>query len=351
MMLSRVRLVIAAVLLACSSLFFVQQLQDKQKKELATENKIPIVFHEKYDVAFWGIENLHPMDTKKFGKVFNYLVKNLGIEPQRFYKPEKLQEHELLKVHSQQYLEYLRSSHAIAEIAEVSLLQFIPNFLLRWKLLTPMLYATSGTILATQLAMEHGWALNLAGGFHHAKYDQGGGFCFYADIPLALHKIHEKNPDLDILVIDLDAHQGNGLASFFKDSENIYLFDMYNTKIYPQDIKEARETDFNVPVPFGIHDEEYLSTLKRELPKTIESVKPGLIVYNAGTDIFIQDPLGGMNITEQGILKRDEFVFMQALERKIPIVMLLSGGYGEKNAEVISRSLENLLNNHLNWDK
>jgi histone deacetylase 11 len=144
------------------------------------------------------------------------------------------------------------------------------------------------------------------------------------------------------LIVDLDAHQGNGYESIFKDQSGIFIFDVYNRDIFPGDAEAAQYIDFAYPIRSGIIDAEYLNLLKQELPKAIKITRPDLIIYNAGTDVYENDPLGGMKISAAGIIKRDEIVFTCALEHKIPILMLLSGGYAAQSAEIVSRSLEHL---------
>ncbi|HEU5359965.1 MAG TPA: histone deacetylase, partial [Candidatus Deferrimicrobiaceae bacterium] len=236
-------------------------------------------------------------------------------------------------------------SSNIALISEVMMAALVPNAILKKHLLGPIRYGTGGTILGCSLALEHGWAINLSGGYHHAKADSGGGFCFFADVPLAVTKMRETHSDRKVLIVDLDAHQGNGNASIFRDDPRVDIFDVFNGFIYPCDYEAARHVKYNHPVEMYIGDGEYLGLLERELPPAIDESSPGLIIYNAGTDVLAGDPLGGMGITSGGILRRDGFVFRSALDRKIPILMVLSGGYTRKSAGVIGRSIKNLLKN------
>ena len=113
--------------------------------------------------------------------------------------------------------------------------------------------------------------------------------------------------------------------------------------IYPNDIKARLAIDRNVELSSGIGDIDYLDRLAGELELAFRDFAPDLIIYNAGTDILAGDPLGRMNISEQGIIDRDEMVFRKALSKKVPIVMLLSGGYQKENAAVIAKSIENIL--------
>lgn len=305
--------------------------------------KIPIVFHTNYDISLLGLENLHPFDTKKYGKIANHLIKEFNLDKSSFYSPEKITDKDLELVHPKEYLSSLRKSSTIASIAEVPVLKWIPNFLLQRYLLDAARYATAGTVLGAELAIKNGWAINLSGGYHHTKANSGGGFCFFADIPLAIKKLRKNNPELKVLVLDLDAHQGNGHESILALDPLSFIFDIYVDHNYPLDYNARKYINFNYPVESSISDSDYLSLLKAELPKALTQVKPDLIIYNAGSDVYQKDPLGQMNISAQGIIERDLFVFTQAKKHNIPILMVLSGGYSRESASIVSESITNLL--------
>jgi histone deacetylase 11 len=307
--------------------------------------KLPIIFSPRYDIRVLGIEKLHPFDSEKYGKVHRYLMETVGIDEGAFFLPDPVSEEELLTVHTPEYLHSLKKSPTIAMISEVMMAAFVPNDVLQKHLLMPMRVATGGTILGCRLAIERGWSINLSGGYHHAKASSGGGFCFFADVPIAVRKTWEENPARKVLIVDLDAHQGNGNASIFRNEPRVDIFDIFNASIYPGDSEAAQHVKYGRPVKMSVGDGEYLGLLKRELPPAIEESSPGLIIYNAGTDVLAGDPLGGMNISSEGIIQRDGIVFRCALDRKIPILMLLSGGYTRKSAGVIGRSIENVLKN------
>lgn len=305
--------------------------------------RIPIIYTDKYNISFLGFEKFHPFDSKKYGRVFERLVERRGLSLFRIYQPAPVTDAELRKVHTQTYLDTLQNSDTAAQIAEMPLLRLAPNFLVQRCLLKPMRYATGGSLLGVDLALKHGWAINLSGGYHHAKSDSGEGFCFYADIPLAVYRFLELHPQKRVLVVDLDAHQGNGVSTILQSEKRVHIFDVYNDQIYPNDDYAQRFVEYKYPVPAYISDEPYLQLIEQELPKALELSKAGFIIYNAGTDIFREDPLGAMGITHAGIVKRDEIVFRNAVQREIPILMLLSGGYTKKSALIITDSIENLL--------
>lgn len=341
------------VLLGILSLTIVGNVSAKEKSYYAPhEGTLPIVYHPFYDISFPILSSLHPFDGAKYSKVFNSLSKKQGFTLKDVYIPQMVSEQDLQKVHSKAYLDSLQSSQVIARIAEIGLMRFIPQSILDHFMLRPMRLATGGTVLAADLALKYGWSVNLSGGYHHAKAHNGEGFCVYADIPLAIYKVWEKNPNLKVMVIDLDAHQGNGHESILKNDPRVSIFDIYNACLYPQDKEAMQYITYNYPItmyryPYfkRINDADYLNILKQELPRALDEAKPDLIIYNAGTDIYEKDPLGFMGVSKKGIIARDQFVFEQALQRNIPITMVLSGGYTKESAEIIGDSLNNVLRN------
>jgi histone deacetylase 11 len=107
------------------------------------------------------------------------------------------------------YLKSLCYGVQVARLVELEEF-WLPGWLLRWRILDPMLLACQGSIAAACLALELGWAVNLSGGFHHASYSEGGGFCIYPDISMVVHYLQSRLRIQKIMIIDLDAHQGNG---------------------------------------------------------------------------------------------------------------------------------------------
>jgi len=309
--------------------------------------KLPIVYHDKYDISFGGIERLHPFDTHKYSKVHTYLSKQFGLSKDQFYTPEIVSQQDMLLVHTPEYLNMLNKSSVLAGIADMPFLAVMPNWLLQKHLMLPMKFATGGTILATQLALEHGWAINISGGYHHAKSNEPvlGGFCFINDIMIAAKKVLNEHPDYRILIVDLDAHQGNGHEEMAINDDRFFIFDVYNKNTWPGDFEVKERINFDYPVDGRLTgDDQYLQLLHTQLPAAIEQCKPNLIIYNAGTDPYYKDPIGCMKLSKQGLIMRDRMVFAQALQRDIPIVMVLSGGYHTDNADIIGCSIEQLLN-------
>lgn len=357
--------------------------EERQKEE---PKKLPIVFHEWYDISFGGLENVHPFDSKKYGKVHKQLIETVpGLTKDSFYTTEPVTDTELRLVHTQDYLDSLYNSWTLGQICCIPPLGLLPNILLRRYLLLPMRYATGGTIKAVELALdsknEKKYAINLSGGYHHAKANSGDGFCVYADIPLAIEiaceqkkqnqsRIYNEIQLKKTLYIDTDAHHGNGVADYYGEKnqtgkwennentgyrdewitknreEKVVIFDMYSYPNYPGPYEIANTGKF-VKYKYAITKvhtgEEYLNLLREELPNIIYNEQPDLIFYNAGTDPYKGDKLGHMQLSQDDIIKRDKFVFKQAKNYNIPIVMTLSGGYSKESADIIASSIKNII--------
>mmetsp|Transcript_47789 Transcript_47789/g.63131 ORF Transcript_47789/g.63131 Transcript_47789/m.63131 type:complete len:150 (+) Transcript_47789:370-819(+) len=139
------------------------------------------------------------------------------------------------------------------------------------------------------------------------------------------------------LIIDLDAHQGNGHERDHMNKSKYYIIDAYNHGIYPGDDYAAQAISADLRIVHRMGDAEYLSIVEVALEKAFAEFKPDFVVYNAGTDCMVGDPLGDLNLSEQGIINRDELVFKHAYEiNKVPVLMVLSGGYQMSNAPVIA---------------
>ncbi|OAE20248.1 hypothetical protein AXG93_3960s1390 [Marchantia polymorpha subsp. ruderalis] len=275
----------------------------------------------------------HPFDAGKWGHIQSYLVDEHVINARNIVEPREATAEDLLVVHSKEYLESLKQSYVVAGIIEVPPVALLPNFIVQSRVLQPFRNQVGGTVLAGKVAKERGWAINLGGGFHHCCGGQGGGFCVYADITLCIQFAFTRLSFARVMIIDLDAHQGNGHERDFVGDDRVYILDIYNSQIYPFD--EEAKIRINQRV---------------ELRIAKQAFKPDLIVYNAGTDILDGDPLGQLRVTPAGVTSRDEKVFefaKDAYENPVPIVMVTSGGYMKSSARVIADSIKNLVSKRL----
>lgn len=195
--------------------------------------------------------------------------------------------------------------------------------------------AVFGSITATRLALEHGAAMHLGGGFHHAFADHAEGFCYLNDIAVAARvALGDGTDDADfqnITVVDLDVHQGNGTARIFQNETRVFTFSMHQENNYP--IKERSDLDFGVRD--GIEDEEYLEQLNQGLETAVLSRRPNLVYYVAGADPYKEDALGGLNLSLEGLKERDRRVFSACKEIGAKAVVLLAGGYAADLSDTI----------------
>lgn len=312
-----------------------------------------IVFSRRYDISLFGLERLHPFDSRKYGRAWAELKRNAAgdLSRKQILVDRPARDEELLLGHTAEYLGQLKQPRVLSAALEMPLLRHVPGWVVRWRVVRPMLWAVRGTVLAAKAALDHGWAANLSGGYHHAKPNRGEGFCLFSDIAIAVRQLRSEGLLTDsqrVAYVDLDAHQGNGVCHQFVDDARVFIFDMYNPNIYPTGDSLARQRiDCDLPLPWSCRGSEYLRLLRNRLPGFIDalcrSAGVALAIYNAGTDVFAGDPLGGMTLAAADILERDLFVIDQFRRRRIPVVMLPSGGYTRESFRLIAATLEELL--------
>ncbi|CAL4236641.1 unnamed protein product [Meganyctiphanes norvegica] len=310
--------------------------------------QIPIVYRPEYNISLFGMEKLHPFDAGKWGNVIKCLDKKKVIKNCKIVSPEEARDEDLLLVHSPGYIRSLKWSFNVAKITEVPPVALLPNCIVQERILRPFRYQTGGSALAGKLAMEHGWAINIGGGFHHCCSEKGGGFCAYADITLAIYLVLLNYQNVQrVMIIDLDAHQGNGHERDFIGRRDVYILDVYNKYIYPRDEFAKQAISRRVELFAFTEDEEYLHKVNTHVEGALNEFHPQFVVYNAGTDIMIGDSLGLLSISKKGIIERDEIVWRKVRQRGIPIMMVTSGGYQRSTAAVIADSIINLKNKDL----
>ncbi|XP_014666557.1 PREDICTED: uncharacterized protein LOC106808371 [Priapulus caudatus] len=232
----------------------VEERLSKSKLYFDVEvKKWPIIYSKAYNIGFLKMEKLHPFDSGKWGRVHQFLKDGKMLTDDTTVVPYEATEDDLMVVHSQRYLDSLKLSYNVARITEVPPVAFVPNMFVQWRVLTPIKHQVGGTILAGKLAMERGWAINIGGGFHHCSADSGGGFCIYADITLCVKYLFAKVERVKkAMIIDLDAHQGNGYQRDFMHDDRVYIMDVFNSGIYPRDEK-AKENNTDGGVVKGTY--------------------------------------------------------------------------------------------------
>jgi histone deacetylase 11 len=314
-----------------------------------------IVYHPRYNIRLFGMEKLHPFDTCKFERAWRLIESALGdaARDHRVSTDRGASDKELRLVHTAEYLASLKSPDVVARAVEVPAVGMLPRMVIERVLLSAMRWATRGTILAAEHAIATGAAIHLGGGFHHAGFDRGEGFCLYADISIAIASLRSSGrlSETDrVAVVDLDAHRGNGVARNCLTDDRIRIFDVYNQHLYPRDPETKPRVDWPLPLASGTGDEEYLRELTSNLPAFFDAKGPfALVIYNAGTDVYRGDPLGGFDLSADAILERDLFTLREITRRRIPWVSLTSGGYTFDSAGLIANSAIQVMREFASW--
>jgi histone deacetylase 11 len=297
-----------------------------------------LVYSPHYNIRFGGLEKLHPFDSCKFGRAFAVLRKR-GIAADSRIEPAPVCRDELLLVHTPAYLEQLKRSSYVAQVLELPILASLPSGLIEKHVLRPMRYASGGTLCAAGAALAGRIAVNLGGGYHHASRDRGQGFCVYADIPIAVAALRARGQASKVLIVDLDAHQGNGFERIFASDPQTKILDMYNAENFPFDQPARRAITWDVPLAPGTADGEYLARLKATLPLALGQWRADLAFFIAGTDVVATDPLGGLALSADGVFERDRLVFEQLSDHGVCWVMVLGGGYTRQSYRLVARSV------------
>jgi acetoin utilization deacetylase AcuC-like enzyme len=243
-----------------------------------------------------------------------------------FFAPQQVDDHWVLGVHTADYVQQLKTLTVPAEMVRRI------GFPLTAELIDREWIITQGTIDCTQIARRDGVAMNVAGGTHHAFPGRGEGFCMLNDVGVAAHYLLETGQVRQILVIDLDVHQGNGTAAMFQYEPRVFTFSVHGKDNYPL---RKEQSDLDVGLPTGTADELYLNTLYDTLPKLIDRVQPDFLFYVSGVDILASDRLGKMAVSRDGCQQRDRFVFEQASQRNLPITVSMGGGYSPRLTDIV----------------
>jgi histone deacetylase 11 len=294
-----------------------------------------VVFHEGYDFSASMLAGLVPFDTNKHSRIAGYL----GSRSFRFHRPDVIAREHLLLVHTPAHIDSLVDPGVMASILENTCVRHIPQHTVRDGILRPFLLMTGGTLLTAKLAMKHGIAANLGGGLHHAQPRFGSGFCPVNDIAVAIRVILRDGMIRRAVVIDTDSHQGNGTAATFADEECVFTFSLHEDQLYP--IPKAK-SDLDVSFNPGMCDDRYLELLSHHLPHVLDLHIPDIAFHVAGSDMHADDAIANGMMTSEGISQRDELIMRECMDRGIPYVQVLAGGYFTGSAEVHAASLANL---------
>lgn len=268
----------------------------------------------------------HRFPMEKYELIPEQLLYEGTIIEENFFHPPPLSDEQILLTHTAEYLKKLKSQ--TLDRKEVRNI----GFPMTEALVTRGRHIAMGTYLCARYAMEHGVAMNIAGGTHHSFADHGEGFCVFNDIAIASNMLLSEGLVSKILVIDLDVHQGNGTAKLFEDDDRVFTFSMHGERNYPT---RKMTSNLDIGLPDGTEDEVYLSTLKSTLPVLIEEQSPDIIFYLSGVDILASDKLGRLSVSKSGCKERDRFVLQECHDRNITVAISMGGGYSPDIRDIV----------------
>jgi len=279
-----------------------------------------------YSNEYWMVETgRHVFPLQKYRLVYESLLA-MGAKKENFLRPRPAPDEDILLVHTARYLKRIKMgtlSHAELLALEI---RYSPE-LVRFALLS-----VGGTVLAARKALECGLAVHLGGGFHHAFPDHGEGFCLLNDVAVAARKMIEEKLARKVMVVDCDLHQGNGTAAALAGREDVFTLSLHQMDIYPT---EKPLSTVDVGLWAGDGDAKYLAELGAHIPRIYNEFRPDLVLYLAGADPYEKDQLGGLALTKAGLKERDKVVIENARRLKIPVAVVLAGGYAAEIKDTV----------------
>lgn len=308
--------------------------------EGSVARSIPVVYSENSSISLHGMEKLHPFDIKKYDKIYKSLKASNFITEKNDYRPEPLSREDLQLIHTEEYLKTLDDKEMVASYLEAPMIARIPGLNIRKNVVQPFITSSGGTLKAARLALEHGAAVNLGGGYHHAMPNKGEGFCVIADVPIAIKKLQKEGKIKRALIIDTDIHQGNGTVMCLQNDPTTFTFSIHEKNIYPWP-KPAG--DWDIAIAAGVTDVQYIELLGKALPELFRRFQPDIVFHVSGCDSLKGDPLANGLMTADGIARRDKMILTACEKRKIPYVMTLAGGYSKNAWKVQSQSIKGLM--------
>jgi len=244
----------------------------RQKFKKLSINTTPIVYNKGYNITAFGLEKMHPFDSTKYMRIWDFLLKSdtLNIGKLKCYHDVRLPSRRwLLNNMSSGYLRTFNVSFFVSKYVELPLF-FLPGWFLRSQMLEPMMLGSKGSVDAAFLAMHKGWAINLAGGFHHATRENGEGFCVFPDITFVTYYLRKIYNVKKILIIDLDAHQGNGHERDHMGDANTFIIDAYNHSIYPGDAFAKKGIHYDIDINSNTTDAAFIKDINKGMTKAME---------------------------------------------------------------------------------
>lgn len=283
----------------------------------------PVACHPVYR---YPVPEGHRFPMEKYELLPLQLLREGIVQEQDFFAPDEVDLAAVYAVHQRAYVDDFIQGRLSPQAARRIGFEQSPLLVER------ELRLAQGTLSGALQALDTGIAFNIAGGTHHACYDYGEGFCMINDQAVAAQYLVDHTAVRQVLIIDLDVHQGNGTAHIFREEQRVFTFSMHGEHNYPF---RKEHSDRDIGLPDGITDSAYLALLSAALPGLIEQVQPDFIFYQAGVDILASDKMGRMACTLAGCRQRDELVLSTARRHNIPLQCSMGGGYSPEIRTII----------------
>jgi acetoin utilization deacetylase AcuC-like enzyme len=286
-----------------------------------------LIYHERYDLNLGA----HVFPSQKFRLVHDKLLNDGIAEVNDFLRPEPATDTDILRVHTKDWVEKLKTGTLTASEQMKMEVPYSPELVRAFWL------AAGGTMVAGESALRDGFACNLGGGFHHAYPGHGEGFCAIHDVAVAIRALQARKEIDRAMVVDTDVHHGNGTAAIFANDSSVFTLSIHQWNNYPA---HKPHSSLDINLEDGVADDEYLDALLPAVEKSIDSFHPNILFYVGGADPYHEDQLGGLDLSMTGLQKRDAGVFEIARGCNIPVVTTQAGGY--------ARRLEDTVQIHVN---
>ncbi|WP_375186053.1 histone deacetylase [Pseudoalteromonas sp.] len=285
---------------------------------------LPLVYHPNYSFSF---DPNHRFVMSKFAYLYEY-VQNLGLINDNLTQPMLGSPEPLELVHCENYIHDLWHNRLDEKAMR--------RIGLPWskELMARTFTAPLGTLQTARLALKHGIACHLAGGTHHAHTDFGSGYCMVNDLAFTSETLIKSGEVTNILIFDLDVHQGDGTAAMLAHQPYAYTCSIHCEKNFPF---RKSASDLDIGLAPNIADSEYLSVVDDTLSYLLNTLNPDLVLYDAGVDVWQQDGLGKLDISWQGIAQRDYLVLKRCLEHNVPVATVIGGGYDKDHRRLAAR--------------
>jgi len=295
--------------------------------------------HFVYSPLYKADIGLHVFPTQKYELILRKLRAEGLINDSNVLPPKRPSNEELLKIITPEYLDDLLNLRTTART-------FPSEMPVNKDIIDAQMLCCGGSFLAAQTALKEGACYHIGGGFHHAFPEHAEGFCYLNDVVFGAVMMLEQGVK-KVAVMDCDLHQGNGTAKFFENEERVFTFSMHQEHLYP--VKQRSRLD--IGLDNGVHDEEYLDKLESAVKIIYREFAPQCVIYLAGADPYIFDQLGSLDLTIEGLRKRDELVIKGAREKNIPVSVVLGGGYAEDVDDTVEIhcNTARVLNDYSTW--